>query len=328
MPMGRRATPFTGVIVAVVFLATAGQAVSDPTPLEVLKSQHGWTPEAVVRGGLDRDREWMMNELLWIVEHAQLPESRVTALRYLEELGDDRVAAALESLSTKLSNRGRADAVRDTAIRLRGRLQPDPSARYEFWIKYLDDEGFTLDDAVEALGDVGDRRAIPALVKLEQEASSPHDPVEPESKREYFRRLGRSGKALTTKIRVALEKIERLNRMSRFEAYSQAALGEPNPAFQDPQTGTCQIKMWGIEQVARLRTPEAQQVLKKVFEDCERRYSALLRAHGGNRNRAHEAANDAGLDVYFSSAYRALKHTGRDVRTERPIVGHELLGRP
>lgn len=116
-------------------------------------------------------------------------QRRVTALRYLEELGDERAATALESLPGRFANRGRAGAVRDTAIRLRGRLQPDPSGKYEFWIKYLDDEGATLEDAVDALGDLGDKRVIPALVKLEKEASSPRDPVEPESKREYFRRL-------------------------------------------------------------------------------------------------------------------------------------------
>jgi hypothetical protein len=302
-----------------------------PIPIEVLKqSGRRWTPRVLVEMGLQHDRQWVLKRLLDIVENEDDEDIQVDALHRLVEHGDYACVEKLEAIANRVEVSGRSSAERNTARRLRARLIVDPKEKHDFWLGHLESgTGFELRDAVDGLGDIGDVRAKPVLLKLALEAAEARRLVSEgkgDPRKHRLQKRGAVPSDLERRIALALEKIHMLSTSSPVDAFARAARAAPRKDLQDPPgLDVCPLKVWGIRSLGELGTPAAQDQLLKLFSEYERQFGRLQKVSQGKDLNAYQMFRAGNADRYFREAYKALKKAGRDIMRERGVAGAGAL---
>lgn len=320
-----------------------------PIPFEELKKRAlKCSPSGLVEYGLHHDRQWVIDQLLRIVETApkdvvfsgkRYPMTEdwvVSALYYLELHGDASVPDRLEAIANRLRDPEDAGMARNTVVELRGKFITDLEKKYEYWAGVLRDGNVsTRRAAMEALGDLGDRRALGEFARLSAEFRRALSTASWEDRASSRRRtrLEADSAAFHPDVPLAMEKIRLLSTMSRVQAYAKAARGAPRKElFNDRYGHRCPLKIWGIKKLGELATSEALDVLEDLFWQYDGEFKRLLAVAKGRIRQERElaarmmfAAN--GQSDYYYLIHQMLLKAGRPPGRNRPVAAWDSLRR-
>lgn len=284
-------------------------------PFEFLvKHPDGVEPEDIVEQGLKRDRQWVLQTLIDTVTSRGAPGRRLSALMQIELHGDSQWLDALTKAVPRIDRRTLATAAGHVATRMRGRLIANPALAVQYWtgLSRSRDPVEVL-DAVGALGDLGDRRAIPSLLELSLDvrgdtSADQQEPADPDSStppRQLPAGLGQE-------IQLALQKIGLLSSRNPLDAFYAAASGEPHPDLRD-RNGVCRLKIWGLRGLSSLKSTEAKRKLVELLERYDVRLRQLFATAKGDKRLAHQLFALDRSDAYVEEALRCATRAGQDL---------------
>lgn len=251
----------------------------------------------------------------------------IMAITLLEEYGDRATADALYAgLATIPDSHNSARLhIREVGHVIRGRNLPSPDAKLRFWLQTLAaGSPREVKNAINELGDLGHPGAIKPLTDLMAEASLMTD--EARSRLLDARRLDNRVKPARVidhdvlAIRTALEKLRLTTAMPSVQAFLTAA--RSTKCLHGEHRGfveTCPMRLWGIEQLGRLGTPEATDALEKLLDEFDAYFQFLVKALKDEKRTlaARNQFDSDGSPLYVEMIVKALKRCGRAVRAKR-----------